>query len=77
MDMKYYDKSLYKTEQHVTIILTILITFVIGFLIGYWCRGFENESNVQNDTVQEVQANTNNEANTSADNTSNDNVSNE
>ena len=61
MDMKYYDKSLYKTEQHVTIILTILITFVIGFLIGYWCRGFENEANVQNEVevVQENQNSTN------------------
>ncbi len=55
MDMKYYDKSLYKTEQKVTIILTILITFVIGFLIGYWSRGFENETISQNDVVQEMQ----------------------
>ena len=53
MDMKYYDKSLYKTEQHVTIILTILITFVIGFLIGYWCRGFENEEIAHNEVTQE------------------------
>lgn len=51
--MKYYDKALYKTEQHVTIILTILITFVIGFLIGYWCRGFENNEDTQNNVVQE------------------------
>ena len=39
--MKYYDKSMYQTEQHVRIIVTILIAFIIGFLIGYWCRGTE------------------------------------
>ena len=55
MDMKYYDKSLYKTEQKATIILTILITFVIGFLIGYWCRGFEMETIPQENTMQQVQ----------------------
>lgn len=33
--MKYYDKSMYQTEQHVRIIVTILIAFIIGFLIGY------------------------------------------
>ncbi len=59
MDMKYYDKSLYKTEQKVTIILTILITFVIGFLIGYWCRGFETETIPQENTVQQVENETN------------------
>ena len=26
--MKYYDKSMYQTEQHVRIIVTILIAFV-------------------------------------------------
>ena len=31
--MKYYDKSMYQTEQHVRIIVTILIAFIIGFLI--------------------------------------------
>ena len=55
MDMKYYDKSLYKTEQKVTIIVTILITFVIGFFIGYWSRGFENEATPQENITQEVQ----------------------
>ena len=55
MDMKYYDKSLYKTEQKVTIILTILVTFVIGFLIGYWCRGFETDTIPQEDNVQQIE----------------------
>ena len=32
--MKYYDKSMYQTEQHVRILVTILIAFIIGFLIG-------------------------------------------
>lgn len=56
--MKYYDKSMYKTEQNVKIILTILLTFIIGFFIGYWCRGLEvnkiTEKNAieQNQTVQ-------------------------
>ena len=53
--MKYYDKTLYKTEQHVTTILTILITFVVGFLIGYWCRGFEKANTKQNNVEQETQ----------------------
>ena len=58
MDMKYYDKSLYKTEQKATIILTILITFVIGFLIGYWSRGFEMES-IPQEEINQVQNTTN------------------
>lgn len=59
--MKYYDKALYKTEQHVTIILTILITFVIGFLIGYWCRGFEN-SEIKSENEVQIQNNSENSA---------------
>ncbi len=55
--MKYYDKSMYQTEQHVRIILTILIAFIIGFLIGYWCRGLEptaNEVESRNQIVNET-----------------------
>ena len=53
--MKYYDKSMYKTEQNVKIILTILLTFVIGFFIGYWCRGFENDKGTEKNVVEQNQ----------------------
>lgn len=53
--MKYYDKSMYKTEQNVKIILTIFLTFVIGFFIGYWCRGFESDKNAETNTVKQSQ----------------------
>ena len=58
--MKYYDKSMYQTEQHVRIIVTILIAFIIGFLIGYWCRGTELiniKTEEKNQIVNEVQEN--------------------
>lgn len=53
--MKYYDKSMYKTEQNVKVIVTMLVTFIIGFLIGYWCRGFENNKNIETNTIEESQ----------------------
>lgn len=53
--MKYYDKSMYKTEQNVKIILTILLTFIIGFFIGYWCRGFETNKGMGTNKVEQNQ----------------------
>ena len=61
--MKYYDKSMYQTEQHVRIIVTILIAFIIGFLIGYWCRGTElvnTKTEEKNQVVNVVQENSTN-----------------
>ena len=56
--MKYYDKSMYQTEQHVRIIVTILIAFIIGFLIGYWCRGTELiNTEDRNQTINVIQEN--------------------
>lgn len=54
--MKYYDKSMYKTEQNVKIILTILLTFIIGFFIGYWCRGFEPAKGTEKNVVGQNQS---------------------
>lgn len=53
--MKYYDKSMYKTEQNVKIILTILLTFIIGFFIGYLCRGLENNKDAQTNGIKQNQ----------------------
>ena len=53
--MKYYDKSIYKTEQNVKIILTILLTFIIGFFIGYLCRGLENDKSTETNIVGQNQ----------------------
>ena len=53
--MKYYDKSMYQTEQHVRIIVT--------FLIGYWCRGTElvnTKTEDKNQVVNVVQENSTN-----------------
>ena len=51
--MKYYDKSMYKTEQNVKIILTILLTFIIGFFIGYWCRGLEADKSTEINAIEQ------------------------
>ncbi len=59
--MKFYDKSLYKTEQRWQIILTLLITFIIGFFIGYWCRDFETEKKLNENMSINVQENNANE----------------
>lgn len=60
--MKFYDSTLYKTEQRWKIILTILITFIIGFFIGYWCRDFETDkTESQNTRITINQENTNNQ----------------
>ena len=52
--MKYYDKTIYKTEQNAKIIFIILITFILGFLIGYWVRGFDNNRANEENTVNEI-----------------------
>ena len=55
--MKYYDKTMYKTEQNAKVIFILLITFILGFLIGYWVRGFDNnKANEENavNTINEV-----------------------
>ena len=52
--MKYYDKTMYKTEQNAKIIFIILITFILGFFIGYWVRGFDNNRANEENTVNEI-----------------------
>lgn len=52
--MKYYDKTIYKTEQNAKIIFIILITFILGFLIGYWVKGFDNSKTNEENTVNEI-----------------------
>ena len=52
--MKYYDKTMYKTEQNAKIIFIILITFILGFLIGYGVRGFDNNKANEENTVNAV-----------------------
>ncbi len=54
--MKYYDKTIYKTEQNAKIIFIILITFILGFLIGYWIRGFDNNKTNEENTANMVNA---------------------
>ena len=51
--MKFYDKSIYKTEQNVKTIFIILLVFILGFLIGYWVRGLDNKITEENN-VNEV-----------------------
>lgn len=52
--MKYYDKTMYKTEQNAKIIFILLITFILGFLIGYWVRGFDNNRANEENTTNEI-----------------------
>ncbi len=52
--MKYYDKTMYKTEQNAKIIFILLITFILGFLIGYWVKGFDNSKTNEENTVNEI-----------------------
>ena len=52
--MKYYDKTMYKTEQNAKIIFILLITFILGFLIGYWVKGFDNNKTNEENTVNEI-----------------------
>lgn len=52
--MKYYDKTMYKTEQNAKIIFILLITFILGFLIGYWVRGFDNNKANEENTTNEI-----------------------
>lgn len=52
--MKYYDKTMYKTEQNAKIIFIILITFILGFFIGYWVRGFDSNKEAKENIVNEV-----------------------
>lgn len=52
--MKYYDKTIYKTEQNAKIIFILLITFILGFLIGYWVKGFDNSKTNEENTVNEI-----------------------
>lgn len=52
--MKYYDKTMYKTEQNAKIIFILLITFILGFLIGYWVKGFDNNKANEENTTNEI-----------------------
>ena len=52
--MKYYDKTMYKTEQNAKIIFIILITFILGFFIRYWVRGFDSNKEAKENIVKEV-----------------------